>query len=903
MMKNETATNMPFSEQAEQDDAADKAPSVVAVHPQNANGTETTAITDLQAAAEEFNAAFNTALYELESSRKIAAERSSRIAELDASIQTINEALSNELNKNHSMEEAHRLEKEQLNQDIQAMESEQDHLREELKERDDSLNARTDEITQLSSQLEELSGALEQRTAENLRAQEEFILERDMLTGELNDLKESFDKVNKKLGTQKKKLEESDNDISDLNIQVETLKSDLHARNVTSKEQEQEYSQEKTRLATEIEELNESLRARDSLLEERGNELESSTNEVAALNDKISELKDEISAQAAAMQTQSESHAGTIESQEARISDISTELESLQAAQREVVAHTEKLENLNRALHESSISENELHKNALCDKDDTIKSLREKLAASTPQGEQTRNSALQDDLQTQIRELESKLQQAEQTGTGNTDGALRDEVENLVAALAASEKKREELQAALSDAGKSGGAARSPSREDLQPATGATGRSQFIRTLNELLAGYPDSGEDHTVMYILLDNFIRVRDEIGIMHSEDVIKEIAEIIASHCDDKDTVSRFGDCTFAVLSRHESTDETQAKAEKIRATIEHHIFEISGHSMIISTSIGICKIRQSDTSAEKVISRADLSCEAARSAGGNQVVVNSAVTDEIIVVGSSEDHENMVSAALNEDRIMTYYQPISSLNDTPGNFFEILVRIVDESGNIILPGEFFSMAENTGEAVEIDLYIIDRVMRMMAENRDREMTLFIKLTRQSVADHDFPAWVTAKIQEHNINPGQLVFEVAESTLQSNLKDMSMLSRVLHDAGCKIAIEHYKLSTKPQHLLHVHTDYLKIDSNLVEELSRKGKNFEKVTAIMELAKQNGYITIAEGVENPAALAILWELGVSLAQGYFIQAPTGNPDFDFQSIVSGNQEDDGKKATYHTD
>ena len=116
--------------------------------------------------------------------------------------------------------------------------------------------------------------------------------------------------------------------------------------------------------------------------------------------------------------------------------------------------------------------------------------------------------------------------------------------------------------------------------------------------------------------------------------------------------------------------------------------------------------------------------------------------------------------------------------------------------------------------------------------------------------------------------------------------------MLTKALHTIGCKIAIEHYKMSTKPQHLLHIHTDYLKIDSCLIENLSRKGKSFEKVTAIMEIARENNYTTIAEGVENPAALAILWELGVSLAQGYFIQAPTESHNFEFQDIVSENND-----------
>jgi len=888
-MKNGTMTNIPFSEQAELIDTADM---------------EKPAITDLQAAAEEFNAAFNTALYELESSRKIVVERSIRIDELNESIKTINCSLNDEVSKSQRIEEEYRLETAQLNQRIQDIEAERNNLSQQVNEHENTLNTRAEEITQLSSQVEDLSGTLEQRNVEDQRIQEEFAQERDMLTGELNEQKEQLDKANNQLNTLKKKLEDSEREIADINIQVGTLTSDLNSRVMASEQLEQEHHQKTTVLGTEIHELNENLQARDKLLEQRSNELESRANEVASLNDQINELNDEINAQAASMQMQSESHASTSKELESRISDISGELESMRAAQKEIKEHSEKLENLNRALHESSISENDLHKRLLEDKDNALESLRTKLAAAcdSPDG-QADSSSLIDDLHSEIRELESKLQQTGQTEASDTDETLRDEVEKLKSALSASEEKREQLQTALSSALESGStndADQCPATHDSQPVTESAGRGRFVSHLNALLAEQPGSDKNHTVMYILLDNFIRVRDEIGIMNSEHVINEISEIIASFCDDNDVISRFGDCTFAILSCNESTDETQEKAEKIRSTIEHKIIEISGHSMITSTSIGICRIRGNDTCAEEIISRADLSCEAARTSGGNKVMVNSAATDEMIITGSNVNHEEMISAALTQDRMMIYYQPISSLKESLGNYFEILVRIVDESGNIILPGEFFSMAETTGQAVDIDLYVIEKVMRMMAENRDKEMTLFIKLTKQTVADHDFPLWVIGKIKEYSINPEQLVFEIAENTLESNLKNLSMLSKALHGIGCKIAIEHYQMSTKPQHLLHIHTDYLKIDSNLVESISRKGKSLEKVTAIMDIAKENNYITIAEGVENPANLAILWELGINLAQGYFIQAPTGNLDFDFHNNVSENKVEESNKSTF---
>jgi len=200
------------------------------------------------------------------------------------------------------------------------------------------------------------------------------------------------------------------------------------------------------------------------------------------------------------------------------------------------------------------------------------------------------------------------------------------------------------------------------------------------------------------------------------------------------------------------------------------------------------------------------------------------------------------------------------------------------------------------------MDVDLHVVENIMRMMAGNPDQPMLLFLKLTRQTVASEDFPVWLMDKVKEYKVNPEQLVLEVAENLVQSELKKLSMLSKALATIGCKMAIEHYRMDTQPQHLQHIQANYLKIDSGLVQNINNKGKCFTKVTEIMDVARSNNFITIAEGVESPATLAILWELGVSLAQGYFIQSPVGNMDAAEEAAEAGNEpeEDNGSKATF---
>jgi diguanylate cyclase (GGDEF)-like protein len=919
-MENETMKDMTFSEHAEMVDTADDITPESALpdmgltendhQPDAKSGLEQPAIDDLVAAADEFNAAFNTALYELDSSRKMFIEHSIRIDELNASIKTVNSALNDEVNKGHRKEEEYSQEKGQLNQRIYDIESMRDHLQQQMNEQEGTLNTRAEEIIQLTSRIEELTPALEQRTAEAQRAQEEI----GQLTSRIEELTST-------LGQRTAEGQHAQEEISQLTSRVEELTAALEQRTAEGQRIQEEFVRDRGELTNKIDELK-------VQIDEASCQADAHNQETARLHTELQELNE------------------SLQSSEALLEQRSNELQSLHTAHKELGVHAEKLENLNHAMHESSISENSLHKKALDDKAREIDLLQTKLEAATESLHQSdpEETRVSENLQNALNDLESRLKETEaereilnekvketadlevevahlrsallEAGDAGSQGSVEtDALQNLQGQVAG-------LQAALasSEAGKEALGNQLRGHEELeqevmklrevvqhadgklleQAGTVAVDRNRFLLHLNNLLAVPGDNEVKQTIMYILLDNFIQIRDEIGIMYSEQVITEISEIIASHCDGDNVLSRFGDCTFAVLSTKENTDVTREKASAIRATIENHIFESAGQSLITTTSIGICSVRKSDTSAEEVMSRADLACEAVRTSGGNDVLVSSTVACETTNQGPNEEHKEIVSRILSEDRIQIYYQPISTLKDISGSYFEVLTRIVDENGDMILPGEFFSMVTNTGQSANIDRYVIENTMKMMSENTEQEMTLFIKLTKQSVADHELPIWIINMIKQYMVNPERLVFEIAESILQNNVKHVSALSKALNSIGCKIAIEHYRMAAQAQHLQHTHTDYLKIDRGLVESVSRKGDSLAKVTAIMDMARKNNYMTIAEGVESPASLAILWELGVNFAQGYFIQAPAKTLDYNFDNIMLDEDSENSNRATF---
>jgi diguanylate cyclase (GGDEF)-like protein len=860
-------------------------------------GADKPEISELLAAAEQFNAAFNTALYELEASRKLLKERAARIEELDESIAATNAALHEQIAESHRREEAHAAEAQTLNQALRDLETEREELRQQLTAQRTALEARAAEIAGLDARMTELIAQLDQQAAESRRAAEAHAREITESDNARATLQASYDADREKMRVLDAELEARTNELAEYSAQVEALTAELASVSETGEQREAAHREEAGRLQAELQSLNEELRARGVQLEEKSRELESRASELTTLKGHTAELQDALDAQALAMHEEAESHARTCQELNDTISRLTVEFESLKVIHDELAAHVEKLENLNRALHDSSVSETEVHRKILAEKDAAISALKARLEAiargkKDPEAEE--DAAVE--TKATLQALEQRLRESEAQGRKFAErAATADQLEAQV------ERLKRELQAARTDGGAT--AAGLPALEwslDTEPARPGNDREGFVVRLDQLLALPEEEKWRNTLMYILLDNFMRVRDEIGVLHAAQVIDETYAIIESCCPDNSLITRFGDCTFTVLCIGAGTDEAQTAAERIRSSVEQHIFEVDGRTLVTSTSIGICALRGGDNDSEQVISRADLACESARLAGGNQIVMNSAVSDELSLPENKTRSAETVDRIVADNRITIYYQAISDLMENSIDCFEALTRVIDDNGNLILPGEFFAMAVNSGKAVEVDRHIIECVLRNLAAKPNPNIKLFIKLTRQSVSSHELPVWIANKLEEYRINPGQLVFEVAEQVMESDLKNLSQLSRELNKIGCRIAIEHYRLATRPQHLHHIHPEYLKIDRGLVQGIQKKGPCLAKVNEIMDLARLNNLKTIAEGVETPACLAILWELGVSLAQGYLISEPSSNTNFESFDGESGDEIANPGKAVF---
>jgi diguanylate cyclase (GGDEF)-like protein len=426
------------------------------------------------------------------------------------------------------------------------------------------------------------------------------------------------------------------------------------------------------------------------------------------------------------------------------------------------------------------------------------------------------------------------------------------------------------------------------SRNDI--LTGLYNRQYFMRVLGDCVKSQPRDSDACALIYILLDGFKSLRESAGVAASDFLLRDIARLVENHADGQDCVARFGEYAFAILHHDSSKERVQALGERLLHDIAAHVSNIDGHTLNTTGSIGICAITDHSSSAQDVISRADLACEVARSSGGNRIHTHSVAVDEHLSGDDCRHWHEVIRKTIDENRFYLVYQPIASLKGDSGERYEVLLRVVDEQGHVILPGQFLAIAEQTGLSGEIDRWIINHAFKQLAKMREttREISFFIKLSNTTLTDIMLPGWINLRLEHYRLLSDGIIFEIPELTAAGDLKNSMIFAHSMEKIHCKVALEHYGRSNQPQLLNHLPVDYLKIDSSLIRNLASRKENQAQVKGIVRIAAEQGKKCIAECVEEAGDLALLWQYGVDFIQGNFVQEPSKQLGYDFEGEIA---------------
>jgi len=398
-------------------------------------------------------------------------------------------------------------------------------------------------------------------------------------------------------------------------------------------------------------------------------------------------------------------------------------------------------------------------------------------------------------------------------------------------------------------------------------------RAQFIERISKRLRRKPAQGT-HCLVYIKPDNFKAVRDKVGILNSEEILAQLAEEVRKRLHPRDVAGRFEGTSIMVLLERGSARDAQVWGKQICKHIEGFTFDVADTSTHMTCTVGACAVNEVFSSLEEFVAATVGAHKLGTEAGGNTSFLDESADEDTKQREFDAIWVKHLKAALMDNRFRLAQLPIAGLRSDSIKMYDLLVRMIDEQGNSVLPSEFLPAAERNNMMKNIDRWMLQSAVDFCTKgNADR---VFVRLSRQSITDASTASWMQQKLDSQEFDCSRLVIQVPEQDAAKHIKQTKELVQQARKLGIGFAIEHYGVDQERFQILDIlKPDYIKLDGELMHTLMTDSSLQSAVGKIVMAAQKRKIKTIAERVENANAMAVLFQLGLDFMQGHYVHEP----------------------------
>ena len=377
------------------------------------------------------------------------------------------------------------------------------------------------------------------------------------------------------------------------------------------------------------------------------------------------------------------------------------------------------------------------------------------------------------------------------------------------------------------------------------------------------------------VAYFEPDRLTALESELGPVAVEDVMDELGSQLRNQLQPGDLAGRVSARGFAVLVERGNARDLDAWLSRVLQRVSEHVFHSGEHrSVSISCSAGATACNAQGDVLAAPLESSVRACRSAAAAGGNRLLRPEPVADKPEVDEADRGWAAQIKAALMANRFRLVQQPIASLIGDGETMFDLVVRMLDDKGNEVLPSEFMAAAARTDLMKNIDRWVIGAAMSFCAARHPHRV--FVRMSHDSMRDQTLGTWLHQQLKASGIDASRVVIEISEELATRHLKEAKEMRSLVTHLGFEFAIEGFGSGRDPQSLLrHLPSNYVKIDGALMQGLANDRPLQEQVKALVEHARAAKVVTIAERVEDANTMAVLWQLGVEFVQGYFVSSP----------------------------
>jgi len=409
------------------------------------------------------------------------------------------------------------------------------------------------------------------------------------------------------------------------------------------------------------------------------------------------------------------------------------------------------------------------------------------------------------------------------------------------------------------------------------PLTGLANRTLLSLRLDHALARARRSPCVTAVMFLDLDGFKKVNDRHGHGFGDDLLIEIGSRLRATVREYDTVARLGGDEFVVVCE-DLPDRALATAlaQRILDAVARPVI-CGKREALVTTSIGIALSELGDTDT-LVLQRADTALYQAKASGRARFeLFDQELNDQVVAIA---ELEAALRHAVPRNELRLHYQPIIKASSAEICGFEALVRWERPGYGLLPPEMFIAIAERTGLIIEIGSWVLRNACAQAAEwnlrTPERPLGISINVSAQQLRDDSFVSVVRHELAESGIDPGVVTLELTESSIIEAPASTPALLAELRALGLHIAIDDFGTGySSLTHLRQLPVDVVKIDRSFVSTLGTERDDTAIVAAVIGLAHNLRFETVAEGVETAEQAAILVHLGCDQLQGFLFSRP----------------------------
>jgi diguanylate cyclase (GGDEF)-like protein/PAS domain S-box-containing protein len=413
------------------------------------------------------------------------------------------------------------------------------------------------------------------------------------------------------------------------------------------------------------------------------------------------------------------------------------------------------------------------------------------------------------------------------------------------------------------------------------PLTGLANRLRFMERLEHALErGARDADIVH-VLFLDLDNFKSINDGIGHSAGDEVLKETAQRITTCLRSGDTAARLGGDEFAVLLEDlKETDQAIAVVRKIFDALRSP-YVIAGREIFVRASVGLAAGTGRTVRGEELMRNADVAMYLAKSTGKNRFQVyedgmHAAAVERLELAGH-------LQRALEHDEFVLEYQPTVELSTGEIVGFEALLRWDHPTRGRLLPGDFISLAEESGVIVDIGRWVLNTACRQGRRWGDTAAdvarcwtTMSVNVSVRQLAEPSFVQDVADSLAESGFPPDRLVLEITETAMMQTSADVVHLLRELKALGLRLAIDDFGTGySSLSYLSQFPFDILKMDKSFIDEGPESEGRTSLTRAIVDLGRTLDMDVLAEGIEQLEQVQRLLALNCTLGQGFYFARP----------------------------